>query len=135
MRRPDTKESICRLIENLRSAVSDIVLRTTLIVGFPGETDRQFYELIEFIKWAEFDALGCFMFYPESGTLAAGMSSQVPKELKPVPTTIPMMPPKIERVTASVMNWPRIAAGEAPRALRIPISRVRSVTDTSMICD
>jgi len=82
MRRPDTKKSICRLIENLRQACPDIVLRTTLIVGFPGETDRQFNELLEFIKWAEFDALGCFRYYPESGTKAAEMPSQIPDKIK-----------------------------------------------------
>jgi len=82
MRRPDTKEHICRLIENLRSAVPDIVLRTTLIVGFPGETDRQFAELLEFVRWAEFDALGCFKFYPESGTAAAEMPGQIHDRIK-----------------------------------------------------
>ena len=82
MRRADTKESICRLIERLRSAIGDIVLRTTLIVGFPGETDRQFSELLEFIKWAKFDALGCFEYYRESGTPAAKMPGQVPDQVK-----------------------------------------------------
>ncbi len=82
MRRPDTKERICRLIENLRSRLPDCLLRTTLIVGFPGETDRQFNELLDFIKWAEFDALGCFKFYPESGTGAADMPAQVPDRIK-----------------------------------------------------
>jgi ribosomal protein S12 methylthiotransferase len=82
MRRPDTKERICRLVENLRSRLDDCLLRTTLIVGFPGETDRQFNELLDFIKWAEFDALGCFKFYPESGTGAADMPAQVPDRIK-----------------------------------------------------
>jgi ribosomal protein S12 methylthiotransferase len=82
MRRPDTKERICSLIEKLRSAIPDIALRTTLIVGFPQETDQQFAELVEFVKWAEFDALGCFKFYPESGTSAAEMSGQIPDRIK-----------------------------------------------------
>jgi ribosomal protein S12 methylthiotransferase len=82
MLRPDTKERIRRLIENLRSRLPDCSLRTTLIVGFPGETDRQFNELLDFIKWAEFDALGCFRFYPESGTDAADMPAQVPDRIK-----------------------------------------------------
>lgn len=82
MRRPDTKERLQGLIENLRSRLPDIMLRTTLIVGFPGETDQQFAELLEFIKWAEFDALGCFKFYPESGTDAAKMYAQVPDKVK-----------------------------------------------------
>ena len=82
MRRPDTKERIRRLIEKLREAIPDCLLRTTLIVGFPGETERQFNELLEFVKWAEFDALGCFKFYPESGTGAAEMPSQVLDRIK-----------------------------------------------------
>jgi ribosomal protein S12 methylthiotransferase len=82
MRRPDTGDELRRLIEDRRHAMSDIVLRTTLMVGFPGETDRQFEELLDFVKWAQFDALGCFEFYPESGTAAAEMSAQVPDEVK-----------------------------------------------------
>ncbi len=82
MRRPDTKERICSLIEELRSAIPDIVLRTTFIVGFPGETEEQFAELLEFVKWAKFDALGCFKYYPESGTAAAKMPGQIPDRIK-----------------------------------------------------
>jgi ribosomal protein S12 methylthiotransferase len=82
MRRPDTKDNLRRLIEKLRLAMSDIVLRTTLIVGFPGETDGQFEELLDFVKWARFDALGCFKFYRESGTAAAKLPGQVPDEVK-----------------------------------------------------
>ena len=82
MRRPDTRQRICRLIKNLRSVLPDVVLRTTLIVGFPGETDQQFAELLDFIKWAKFDALGCFKFYPESGTPAVEMPAQVPDKVK-----------------------------------------------------
>ncbi len=82
MRRPDTPDAIRRLIENLRSAMPDIMLRTTLMAGFPGETDLEFNEMLDFVKWARFDALGCFKFYPESGTSAAEMPDQVPDEVK-----------------------------------------------------
>ena len=82
MRRPDTTHRICSLVENLRRACPDIVLRTTVIIGFPGETDRQFNELLKFIKWAKFDCLGCFRYYPESGTPAARMPGQVPDRIK-----------------------------------------------------
>ena len=82
MRRPDTSQHICSLVENLRRACPDIVLRTTVIIGFPGETDRQFNELLKFIKWAKFDCLGCFRYYPESGTPAARMPGQVPDRIK-----------------------------------------------------
>jgi len=81
-RRPDTKDRLRRLIENLRRSIPDVVLRTTVIIGLPGETDQQFDELLDFIKWAEFDALGCFKFYPESGTAAAEMPAQVADHVK-----------------------------------------------------
>ncbi|OHB60829.1 MAG: ribosomal protein S12 methylthiotransferase RimO [Planctomycetes bacterium RBG_13_46_10] len=82
MYRPNTKDKLHKLIEKLRAAIPDIVLRTTMIVGFPGETEEQFTELLDFVKWAKFDALGCFKFYPESGTPAADMPGQVPDEIK-----------------------------------------------------
>jgi ribosomal protein S12 methylthiotransferase len=82
MRRPDSKDQLKRLIEKLRAAMPDIILRTTVIVGFPGETNQQFTELLDFIKWAQFDALGCFSFYPESGTAAAQMPDQVTEKVK-----------------------------------------------------
>jgi ribosomal protein S12 methylthiotransferase len=58
MRRLDTKERITQLMEEMRAAMSDIILRTTLIVGYPGETDQEHAELLEFVRWAGFDALG-----------------------------------------------------------------------------
>jgi len=82
MCRGHTGESIYRLIERLRLALPDIVLRTTVIVGFPGETDSAFNELLDFVRWARFDALGCFKFYAESGTPAAEMPGQIPEHIK-----------------------------------------------------
>jgi ribosomal protein S12 methylthiotransferase len=82
MRRTDTKEKNVALVERLRKAMPDVSLRTTVIVGFPGETDRQFGELLEFIKWAGFDHLGCFPFYPEPDTAAATFPGQIPEEVK-----------------------------------------------------
>ena len=82
MRRPDSNDSLRRLIEKIRSAIGDVVLRTTVMVGFPGETEKQFEELIDFVRWARFDALGCFPFYPESGTAAAEMPGQIPETIK-----------------------------------------------------
>ncbi|MHC4148643.1 MAG: 30S ribosomal protein S12 methylthiotransferase RimO [Planctomycetota bacterium] len=82
MRRSDTKVRVRRLIEKLRTDLPDVVLRTTIIAGFPGETERQFNELLDFIKWAKFDHLGCFKYYPEDGTDAAKMPQQVPEETK-----------------------------------------------------
>ncbi len=82
MRRLDTRERICRLIEKLRTNMADAILRTTLIVGFPGETDRQFNELLDFVQSVKFDALGAFKYYAESGTRAAEMPGQVPDKIK-----------------------------------------------------
>lgn len=82
MKRSDRKEKIITLIEKLRAAMPDVVLRTTIIVGYPGETKEQFAELLNFVKWARFDALGCFTFYPELETAAANLPGQVPEEIK-----------------------------------------------------
>ncbi len=82
MHRPDTEQSIRGLITKLRQAVVDIVLRTTLIVGFPGEMDEQFQTLLDFVRWAQFDCLGCFPYYPEEGTQAARLAGQLSEEVK-----------------------------------------------------
>ena len=82
MRRPDSKERIYQLIEKLKEQIDGLVLRTTVIVGFPGETDEQFQELLDFVKWAQFDALGAFTYYAEDGTAAAKMTNQIPEETK-----------------------------------------------------
>jgi ribosomal protein S12 methylthiotransferase len=70
------------LIEKLRAAMPDVALRTTVIVGYPGETNEQFEELLDFVKWAKFDALGCFPFYAEPGTVAADLPDQLPDDIK-----------------------------------------------------
>jgi ribosomal protein S12 methylthiotransferase len=82
MRRGETKDKIFHLIEKLRRAMPDVALRTTLIVGFPGETDARFEELLDFVRSVGFDALGCFPFYPEKGTPAEKMPNQVPEDVK-----------------------------------------------------
>jgi ribosomal protein S12 methylthiotransferase len=82
MRRPDTNEQIYKLIEKIRIILPDAVLRTTLIVGLPGETEKEFEELLDFIKWAGFDCLGCFKYYAETSTAAAQMPGQVPEKIK-----------------------------------------------------
>jgi len=82
MRRPDTANGLRTMIERLRRAIPDIVLRTTVIVGFPGETDADFADLLDFIRWAQFDALGAFTFFPEAGTPAAQFPDQIPDDVK-----------------------------------------------------
>ena len=70
MNRRDTQASIRQVIQQLRSAMPDIVLRSTVMVGFPGETVHEFKELLAFLKEIRFDRLGCFVFSPEEGTPA-----------------------------------------------------------------
>jgi ribosomal protein S12 methylthiotransferase len=82
MHRPDTKDKISALIEKIRKAISDVVLRTTVIVGFPGESEQQYNELLDFIKITKFDALGCFAFWPEEGTKAAELKGKIQEVIK-----------------------------------------------------
>lgn len=71
MKRRHTKAEALALIEKLRAAIPDIALRTTLLVGYPGETDEDFMELMEFVKSTKFDRLGVFAYSEEEGTYSA----------------------------------------------------------------
>ncbi|MDL2252822.1 30S ribosomal protein S12 methylthiotransferase RimO [Ruminococcaceae bacterium OttesenSCG-928-I18] len=80
MRRKGDKALIQNVISKLRQAMPNIVLRTSLIAGYPGESEQQFEELCEFVKETRFERLGCFAFSREEGTKAAALSGQVPEE-------------------------------------------------------
>ncbi len=80
MRRKVRRADIESLIAKLRERVPDIVLRTTVLVGFPGETEREFTELCDFLREVRFERLGCFAYWPESGTAAVGLTGQLPEE-------------------------------------------------------
>ncbi len=80
MNRKITKAEICKLIEALRKARPEIALRTTFITGFPGETEENYKELLNFVKEYKFARLGVFEYSPEPGTPAAQMPDQVPAE-------------------------------------------------------
>lgn len=82
MGRKTRKEELTDRIQRLRRAVPDIALRTTLITGFPGETQADQEELLEFVTQMEFDRLGVFVYSPEEGTRAETMEGQVPEEIK-----------------------------------------------------
>jgi ribosomal protein S12 methylthiotransferase len=82
MGRGVTGKTVEALLARLRRRIPGLVLRTTFIVGFPGETDGQFAELLEFVRGFRFDALGVFEFSPEEGTPAAAMPRQVPAQVK-----------------------------------------------------
>ena len=82
MGRRTTKAELVEIIEKLRSEIPDIILRTTLITGFPGETEEDHQELMDFVNQMEFDRLGVFTYSQEEDTPAASMEGQIPEELK-----------------------------------------------------
>ena len=77
MNRKTSKEDIIELIKKIKTKIPNVTLRTSLIVGFPGETKEDFEELLEFVKWAKFDKLGVFMYSKEDGTPAAKLPNQI----------------------------------------------------------
>ena len=82
MNRKSDQESIYKLIKTLRREIPDVVLRTTLIVGFPGESEEDFNELCEFVKSSKFDRLGAFAYSREDGTPAARFDNQIEEDIK-----------------------------------------------------
>lgn len=83
MRRGLGKEETVRLVETLRREIPDIAIRTTLLVGYPGETEEDFAELAEFVRQARFDRLGVFPYSEEEGTYSATrLTDDVPQEVK-----------------------------------------------------
>jgi len=82
MGRRTSKQQLIDIITKLRCEIPDIVLRTSLITGFPGETEEDHQELMEFVDEMEFDRLGVFTYSPEEGTPAETMEGQVPEEVK-----------------------------------------------------
>lgn len=77
MNRRTSKENIISIIEKIRKQIPDVTLRTSLIVGFPGETNENFEELLEFVKTTKFDKLGVFKYSKEEGTPAARLPEQI----------------------------------------------------------
>ena len=82
MGRRTSKAQLVDTIRTLREEIPDITLRTTLITGFPGETEEQHQELVEFVDEMEFDRLGVFTYSPEENTPAAELPDQIPEEVK-----------------------------------------------------
>lgn len=83
MQRHVSRQETIELIERMRREVPGICLRTTLMVGFPGETDEDFQQLVEFTKWARFERMGAFAYSEEDGTYsAAHYDDDVPEEVK-----------------------------------------------------
>lgn len=98
MRRKGRRRIIVENINKLRKAVPNITIRTTFIVGFPGETEENFEELLDFVKETKFDKLGVFTYSQEEGTVAADMDNQIEEEVK------------IQRMDAIMMTQQLISA-------------------------
>lgn len=82
MHRRGSKAHIMHVLDHIRQNYPDFTLRTTMMVGFPGETDAQFEELMQFLRDYPFDRVGAFAFSPEEGTLAAEMPDQIEEDVK-----------------------------------------------------
>ena len=82
MGRRTNRAELISLVEKLRKEIPDIVLRTTLITGFPGETEEEFNNMVDFVDKMEFDRLGVFPYSAEEGTKAAEMDGQIPEDIK-----------------------------------------------------
>jgi ribosomal protein S12 methylthiotransferase len=82
MRRETSQQHIVDLIAKLRAGIPDLAIRTTFIVGFPGETDEEFETLLDFIRRTRFERLGIFKYSREDGSRAAKMPNQIPAKLK-----------------------------------------------------
>ncbi len=83
MKRRHTKAEAYTLVEKLRSAIPDLVLRTTMLVGYPGESEADFEELLQFVRDVRFERLGVFPYSPEEGTYSADyLEDDVPSEIK-----------------------------------------------------
>src|SRR5207248_2634824 len=79
MRRPERRQTLRAKLAWLRDTIPDLAVRTTCLVGFPGETDENFRQLLEFLEEAQFDRLGAFAYSPQEGTLAAAYPDDVPE--------------------------------------------------------
>jgi ribosomal protein S12 methylthiotransferase len=82
MRRPERKRTIRDRVQKFRDAVPDVAIRTTCIVGFPGETDEQFEDLLEFLQEIQFERVGAFTYSPQEGTRAAQYADDVHETVK-----------------------------------------------------
>lgn len=82
MNRRGDKESLLALVKKIRAKMPDVTLRTTMITGFPGETEEDFTELAEFVKEAQFERLGCFTYSQEEDTIAGEMEDQIDEDVK-----------------------------------------------------
>lgn len=116
MRRHITRQQTYDLIETIHREVPGIHLRTTLMVGFPGETDEDFKELLDFVKWAKFERMGAFAYSEEEGTYAAKhYKDDVPEEVKQVRLS------KLMRLQQQISE--EVQQGKVGKQLKVIIDR------------
>jgi ribosomal protein S12 methylthiotransferase len=115
MRRETSREHIEKLIGRLRAGIPGLALRTTFIVGFPGETDEHFQALLEFIDAVRFERLGVFTYSREESSRAAKMTGQVPQKVKQARFR------KAMRLQQRIAR--EIAAGQVGRTLRVLVEK------------
>ncbi|MDF1493523.1 30S ribosomal protein S12 methylthiotransferase RimO [Caproiciproducens sp. CPB-2] len=112
MRRTGSRAALTALIRRMREKIPGLVLRTTLITGFPGETEEDFTELAEFVREIRFERLGCFTYSQEEGTAAAEMPGQIDEDVKSR---------RMERIMEDQMNimqeWGEKQVGKTYRVL------------------
>jgi len=82
MNRKTSKKDIIQILDMINDLVPELTIRTTFIVGFPGETDKDFEELLDFVQMQKFNRLGAFTYYQEEGTKAASLPDQIPEHIK-----------------------------------------------------
>ena len=82
MNRGTTKKAIIALIDKIRKTIPDVAIRSSVITGFPTETEKEFRELLDFIREIKFERLGAFVYSREEGTKAYGMKGQLLNKIK-----------------------------------------------------
>ena len=122
MRRRVSRAETERLLDRLRERIDGLVLRTTLIAGFPGETEEQFDELLEFVRRQRFERLGAFAYSEEPGTPAAELDGPVPEDIKDAPPRADSGRPAGNRLRLE-RNPGRPDAGRADRPATCRASR------------
>lgn len=105
MKRHSTKEDALRIIDQARNKIPDIAIRTTFITGFPGETEQQFEELLDFVREMEFDRVGVFTYSHEENTSAYTLKDDVPEEVKKYRSEILM---ELQREISNKKNQKKI---------------------------
>jgi tRNA-2-methylthio-N6-dimethylallyladenosine synthase len=124
MRRTYSRERYLRLVDDLRSAIPGLALTTDIIVGFPGETERDFEETVEVVEEVGYDGAFTFVYSPRSGTEAATMSEQVPEDVKRE---------RIEQLIDVVQRIAHERNGERIGGVEQVLVEGRSRTDSSLL--